>query len=76
MDFEKNMLDLREADSVRTQRDAGRGALRDVTMQHKVEIRWDLNPEAVKEKMFKLVIDDNIEVILDSEQMLRYLRWV
>jgi hypothetical protein len=72
---EKDMSTLREADNVKDQRDAGRGVLRDYGMNHEVIMEWDLNPEAIKDRMFRLRIDDK-EVILDVEQVMRYLRWV
>lgn len=71
----KDMSVLREGDSVLTQHKKSSGVLRDYTLQHHVSLRWNLNEEAINDFMFELKIDD-YTVILDSEELLRYLRWV
>jgi hypothetical protein len=71
----KDMSSLREADIAKVQKEKGHGELRDYTLQHRVHLYWDLSDDAIRDKMFRLVIDD-YEVILDTEQMMRYLRWV
>lgn len=71
----KDMSTLREADSARTQHKMSRGNVRDYSLQHRVEVRWNLNDEAIRDRMFELKIDD-YTVVLDAEQMMRYLRWV
>lgn len=72
---EKDMSTVREADSARLQHTQSRGALRDYSLQHRVEMRWDLNDEANKDLIFELKIDD-YTVLLDWEQMQRYGRWI
>lgn len=72
---DKDMSVLREGGSTRETHDVKRGTLRDYGMQHVVEVRWDLNPEAMREQMFIMKIDD-YEVILDAEELMRYIRWV
>lgn len=72
---EKDMSVLREGDETRIQRSRKRGSLRDYSLQHKVEVQWDLNEEAKRDRMFKLRVDD-YEVILDWEEVLRYGRWI
>lgn len=71
----KDMSVYREADIAKTQRDKRHGELRDLSMQHKVHIYWDLNDAAIQDQIFVLQIDD-YKVMLDSEQLQRYLRWV
>lgn len=73
---EKDMLTLREGDETRVQRNQKMGNLKDYSLKHRVAVYWDLNDDAKRDLMFKLVIDDGIEVILDAEDMMRYLRWV
>lgn len=75
MDKEKDMIVLREGDQTKVQRDRHFGHVKDYSMKHRVSVRWDLNEDAMRDKMFILKIDD-YEVILDSEELLRYLRWV
>jgi hypothetical protein len=71
----KDFSKLKEADVAITQRDKKGGVVRDYTLQHRVEICWDLNAEAERDMMFRLKVDD-LEVILDAEEVQRYLRWV
>lgn len=73
---EKDMSTVREADVAKAQKDRAYGELRDYSLQHKVEMRWDLNFEAIKDQIFELTIDGDIKVLLDAEQLQRYLRWV
>ena len=72
---EKDMTLMREQDSAKEQHKQIRGAVRDYTHKHRVEILWDLNEDCIKDKIFMLRIDDK-EVLLDTEQVMRYLRWV
>lgn len=71
----KDMSVVREADQTKTQRDRSRANIRDYSLNHRVEMDWDLNDEAQRDRMFKLKVDD-LEVILDAEELMRYLRWV
>ncbi len=72
----KDMSVLREADSIRTQvKKAPRGILRDYSLQHRVEMNWDLNEESIRDRVFRLKVD-NYEVLLDAEELLRYVRLV
>lgn len=72
---EKDMSALRETDETRVQRGQRVGNLKDYTLGHRVSIAWDLNDEAKRDLMVKLTVDDDIEIILDSEELMRYLRW-
>lgn len=71
---DKDMTVLREGDETRVQRDQKMGNLKDYSLKHRVTIQWDLNEEAKRDLMVKLTIDDT-EVILDAEDLMRYLRW-
>lgn len=71
----KDMSVYREADKAKIQKERQHGELRDLSMQHKVSMHWDLNEDAIKDQIFILKVDD-IEVMLDAEQFTRYLRWV
>lgn len=70
----KDLTILREGDTAKKQRDRGFGELRDYSMKHQVSMHWDLNPEAIRDQIFELRIDD-ISVLLDSEQVQRLARW-
>lgn len=66
---------LREADPAHKQHSMSRGALRDYSMKHQVEMRWDLNAEANRDLIFELRIDD-VTVLLDWEAVQRLGRWI
>jgi hypothetical protein len=72
---DKDMSVIRETDQTKLQRDKKFGVLKDYSLEHRVEIDWDLNEEAVRDQMFRLIVDD-YEVILDLEELLRYTRWM
>lgn len=71
----KDLDPTREADSALVQHKSSSGVLRDLSLKHKVKMYWDLSKDAQTDQIFKLEIDDYV-VYLDSEQMMRYLRWV
>lgn len=72
---DKDMTVIRDMDVAKVQRDLKHGVLKDYSLQHRVEVRWDLNDEATRDQMFIMKIDD-YEVMLDAEEVLRYLRWI
>lgn len=72
---DKDMSVLREGDSVNVQHKASRSLLKDYSLSHQVELEWDLNEDAQRERMFRLRVGDR-EVILDAEEVIRSLRWV
>lgn len=72
---EKDMSVLREGDRTMTQRDKSHGVIRDYSGQHRIEVRWDLNEDAIRDHMFILKVDDR-EMVCDAEEFMRYLRWV
>lgn len=71
----KDMSVLREMDSTKDQMKKQIGTLKDYSLSHRVSVIWDLNEEAIADKMIKLVFDDQVAII-DSEELMRYLRWV
>lgn len=71
----KDMEQARERDSAYVEANARHGVIQDLSLQHRVEMDWDLNAEAKRDRIFKLRIDD-YEVLLDAEMVLRMLRWV
>ena len=72
---EKDMSVVREADVAKTQRDKRHGTLRDYSLQHRIELRWDLNAEAERDQMCVLIFDGQ-RAIIDAEEFQRLLRWV
>jgi hypothetical protein len=71
----KDTATLREGDRTTVQHKSTRGTLRDYSLKHRVSMEWEFSEEGRMDLMFKLKIDD-YEVILDSEEILRLLRWV
>lgn len=72
---EKDMTALREGDQTKVQRDKKHGVLKDYSLKHRVTIHWDLNDEAIRDRMFKMRVDDK-EIIIDVEEFMRFIRWV
>jgi hypothetical protein len=72
---EKDISKLTEGDPTKLQRDKGYADVRDYSMRHKIRMFWDLNEDAKLDRVFKLRVDD-IEVIIDAEELMRYVRWV
>lgn len=71
----KDMSVIREGDQTKVQRDRRRANIRDYSLNHRIELQWDLNEEAERDQMCRLIVDD-IEMIIDAEEVMRYLRWV
>lgn len=71
----KDMSVMRENDNTRAQHEATHYQLRDYSLKHRVHIYRDLNDEANRDMIFRLVVDD-YEVLLDAEQVARCVRWV
>ena len=49
------------------------GYLTDQSGKHTVQLNWELNEMAVRDKIFKLTVDDK-EVYIDMEELLFYTR--
>jgi len=73
---DKDMTLLKEQDHPRDQAKMFVTTVRDATHQHKVDIVWNMNDDTKKDRIFKLVVDDDTEMLLDAEQVMRILRWV
>lgn len=41
----------------------------------RVEITWDLNQDAIRDRMFKIQVGDKYAII-NAEEMRRFIRWV
>lgn len=53
--------------------DQGTGYLTDQSLNHEVRLDWKLNDDAIRDRVFKLTIDEK-EVYLDLEELLYYTR--
>lgn len=51
-----------------------RADIKEYSGLHKVELAWDLNEEAIRDRIFKLIIDDKTTLYLDLEEFLAYTR--
>ena len=51
-----------------------RADIKEYSGRHRVELCWDLNPDAIRDKIFKVIINDDIELYLDLEEFLSYTR--
>lgn len=67
--------DLDEQDRAWLQHKNSRGVLKDYSLKHKVSIEYDLNPDTIANRIFKLKIDD-YSVILSYEEFLRIGRFI
>lgn len=52
----------------------GQGNLTDRSGNHSVHLDWELNDIAVRDKIFKMTIDDDIEIYIDMEELMFYTR--
>ena len=75
MRVHKSRDSLWETDGALKQRLTPRAVLKDYSLEHIVEMRWDLSKEAERERMFVLKIDD-YEVILDYEEFIKAGRFI
>jgi hypothetical protein len=51
-----------------------RADIKEYSGRHQVELCWDLNQDAIRDKVFKMIINDDIELYLDLEEFLAYTR--
>lgn len=73
--YMKDRSELREGDRAWLQHKQSRGVLKDYSLQHQVSIEYDLNDDSIRDRIFKLKIDD-YEVVLDYEEFLRIGRFI
>lgn len=74
MRIEKNYETLKETAGFKEALSRHEVDVKDYSLAHKVVFNWDLNEEAKRDRMFKIIIDDKIEIILDYEEVLSYGR--
>lgn len=65
----RDVKNLRNKDSITEIIKKGQAQITDLSANHTVTIDWELNDTAVKDKIFKLTIDDK-EIYIDYEEWL------
>lgn len=65
----RNVMNLRNKDSIQEMIKKGQAKIADLSANHEITVDWELNDTAVKDKVFKLTIDDK-EVYIDYEEWL------
>jgi len=73
--FYQDRSELREGYKAKEQRKATRASVKDYSLKHNVTLEWDMNDDTIRNRIFKLKIDD-YEVTLSWEEMLRTGRWI
>lgn len=72
---DKDMQVLREGGSTRDTLEVRYAVLKDYSLRHRVTVEWDMNDDSKRDQMVKLTVGGN-EVILDAEELMRYIRWI
>lgn len=65
---------LRNKPSIKDLIRDGQSTLTDLSGNHNIHVDWELNELAVRDKIFKLTIDDKIELYIDLEELLSLTR--
>ena len=65
----RDVMNLRNKDSIQEMIKKGQAQLTDQSQNHQITLNWELNDMAVRDKIFKLTIDDK-EVYIDYEEWL------
>jgi hypothetical protein len=65
----RNVMNLRNKDSITEIIKKGQAEITDLSSNHNITVDWELNDQAVRDKIFKLTIDDK-EVYIDYEEWL------
>jgi hypothetical protein len=65
----RDVKNLRNKDSITERIKKGNAEIADLSANHHITVDWELNDQAVKDKIFKLTIDDK-EVYIDYEEWL------
>lgn len=73
--YEKDEAYKRTISNTKAERDLGYARLFDFKNRKRVEMFWHFNGEASQDGVFKLRVGDE-EVLLDSEQVRKFLRWI
>lgn len=64
---------LRKHPRITELKDKSRGQITDFSGKHKVELLWNLNEDANRDKVFKLKVDEKV-VYLDLDELTFYTR--
>lgn len=65
----RDVKNLRNKDGISEMLKKGSAQITDQSQNHQITIEWELNEMAVRDKIFKLTIDDK-EVYIDYEEWL------
>lgn len=65
----RDVKNLRNKDGINEMIKKGTAQITDQSQNHQITIEWELNEMAVRDKIFKLTIDDK-EVYIDFEEWL------
>lgn len=65
----RDVKNLRNKDSITEMIKKGTAQITDQSQNHQITVEWELNEMAVRDKIFKLTIDDK-EVYIDFEEWL------
>lgn len=65
----RDVSNLRNKDSITELLKKGQAKIADLSMNHEITVNWELNDQAVKDKIFKITIDEK-EVYIDYEEWL------
>lgn len=65
----RDVKNLRNKDSITEMMKRGSAKITDQSLNHEILVEWELNEMAVRDKIFKLTIDDK-EVYIDYEEWL------
>lgn len=72
---DKDMSVLREMPSFRAATKQAFAQLKDYSLQSTVELEWDLNEDAKRQRIFRIRINGE-EALIDLEELLSYTRLV
>lgn len=72
---DKDMGVLRDTEAAHRQVRKPRAEIKDYSLSHRVVMEWDTNPEAIKDRMFRLTVGDNT-VILDWQEVIKAGRFI
>lgn len=74
-EFYKDREHLRDNDSAFDQHKATKAFIKDLSLKHKVWVEWDLSQDSRDDRICILHIDD-YKVVVDSEEVMRAVRFV
>lgn len=65
---------LRQKPNIKDLIGDGDSYLTDLSGNHDIHLDWELNSVAVRDKIFKITVDDEIELYIDLEELLSLTR--